>query len=57
MQTLNAIPSEMFYQPAKLTSRTKKRNHMIIDGKYQGHAKALTKAGLDPKISPSIRNM
>ena len=52
--TLNAIPISIFYRLAKLTSRTKKNTQMRIDGIYQGHAKALSKARLAPKIYPTL---
>ena len=54
-ETVNAIPSCIFNRVAKLTSRTKKNAQMIINGKYQENAKALTKAGLDPKIFPTLK--
>ena len=30
---------------------------MKIDERYQGHAKALSKAGLDPKIFPTLKEI
>ena len=53
--TVNAITSCIFNRVAKLISRTKKNAQMIINGKYQRHSKALTKAGLDPKIFPTLK--
>ena len=53
--TFNAIPSSIFYGLAKITSRTNKNAQMKIDERYQGHAKALSKAGLDPKIFPTLK--
>ena len=52
--TFNAILSGIFYRLAKMTSRTKKNSQMNIDERYQGHAKALSKAGLAPKIYPTL---
>ena len=49
-ETFNAIPSGIFYRIAKLTSRTNKNAKIKIDERYQGHAKALSKAGLAPKV-------
>ena len=47
--TFNKITSGIFYRLAKLTSRTKKNAQMKIYERYQGHAKALSKAGLAPE--------
>ena len=52
--TFNAIPSRIFNRLEEINSRTKKITEMKIDKKYQGHAKALTKSGLSPKIFPSL---
>ena len=46
--TFNTIPSSIFNRIAKINSRTKENAQMILD-KIQGHAKALTIAGLAPK--------
>ena len=51
----NAIPSGIFYRLVILTSGTKKNAQMKIDERYQGHAKALSKAGLAPKIYPTLK--
>ena len=48
---LNAIPSGIFNRLSKLTPRTNKNAQMKIDGRYQGHSKALSKDGLAPKFS------
>ena len=53
----DAIPSGIFYRLVKLTSRTKKNVHMKIYERYQGHAKALSKAGLDPKVYPTLNGI
>ena len=55
--TFNEIPSGIFYRLAKLTSRTKKNAQMKIDERCQGQAKALSKAGLDPKIFPTLKEI
>ena len=55
--TFNSIPSGVFYRLAKLTSRTKKKSQMKIYERYQGHAKALSKAGLAPKIYPTLKEI
>ena len=55
--TFNEIPSGIFYRLAKLTSRTKKNAQMKIDERYQGQAKDLSKAGLDPKIFPTLKEI
>ena len=55
--TFNAIPSGIFYRLAKLTSRTNKNAQMKIDERYQGHAKALSKSGLAPKIHPTLKEI
>ena len=55
--TFNAIPSGIFYRLAKLTSRTKKNAKMKIDERYQGHAKALSKAGMAPKVYPTMNEI
>ena len=55
--TFNAIPSGIFYRLAKLTSRTKKNTQMKIYEIYQGHAKSLSKAGLAPKIFPTLKEI
>ena len=52
-----AIPSGIFYRLVKLTSRTKKNSQMKIDEIYKGHAKALSKAGLDPNICPTLKEI
>ena len=53
----NAILSGIFYRLAKLTSRTKKNAKMKIDERCQGHDKALSKAGLDPKVYPTMNEI
>ena len=53
--TFNATPSSIFYMLAKPTSKTKKNSEMNIDERYQGHAKSLSKSGLDPKIYPTLK--
>ena len=53
----NAIPSGIFYRLAKLTSRTKNKAQIKIDEIYQLHAKALSKAGLYPKIFPTLKEI
>ena len=53
--TLNAIPRVVFNRLVKLTSITKNNAQMRMDGKYQGHAKALTNAVLDLKIFPTLK--
>ena len=55
--TFNAIPRGIFYRLAKLTSRTKKNTQIKIDERYQGHAKALSKAGMAPKIYPTLKEI
>ena len=55
--SFNAIMSGIFYRLAKLTSRTKKNAEMKIDERYQGHAKALSKAGLAPKVYPTMNEI
>ena len=54
-KTFNAIPSSIFYKLAKLASRTKKNDQMKTDKRYQGHAKALSKSGMAPKIFPTLK--
>ena len=53
----NAIPSCVFYRLAKLTSRTKKNAQMKIYERYQGHAKALSQAGMSPKVYPTLNEI
>ena len=53
--TANAIPSGIFYRLVKLTSRTKKNAKMKIYERYLWHAKALSKAGLAPKIFLTLK--
>ena len=48
--TFNKIPSGIFNKITKITSSLKNNAQMIIDNKHQVHAKALTKAGVAPKI-------
>ena len=55
--TFNAIPSGIFNMLAKLNSITKKNAQRDIDKKYQVHAKALTKSGMDPKISLILKKI
>ena len=55
--TFNVILIGIFYRIAKLTSRTKKNAHMNIDERYQGHAKALSKARLAPKVYPTMNGI
>ena len=55
--TFNAIPSCIFYRIEKLTSRTKKNAQMKIDEGYQGHAKALSKAGMVQQIYPNLKEI
>ena len=55
--TFNAIPSGIFYRLAKLTSKTKKNTQMKINERYKGHAKALSKAGLAPKIYLTLKEI
>ena len=42
---------------AKITSRTKKNTQMNINERYQGHAKALSKAGLALKVYPTLNEI
>ena len=51
----NAIPGDIFYRLVKLTSITKNNAQMIIDERYQGHDKDLSKAGLDPKVFLTLK--
>ena len=53
----NAIPSCIFYRIVKLTPRKKKNAQMKIDERYQGHAKALSKAGLAPKVYRTLKEI
>ena len=53
----NAIPSGIFYRIAKLNPRTNKNAQIKMDERYQGHIKALSKAGLDPKIFPTLKEI
>ena len=53
----NHTPSGIFYRLAKLTSRTKKNAKMNIYERYQGHDKALSKAGLAPKVHPTMNEI
>ena len=53
----NAIPSGIFYRLAKLTSIMKKNAQTKIDEWYVGHHKALSKAELDPKIFPTLKEI
>ena len=53
--TFNAIPSGIFNRLAKIPSILKKNSQMRIDEKYQGNAKALTKAGLEPNTFPTLK--
>ena len=53
--TFNAISSGIFNRLAKLASGTKKNSQTKIDGRYQGHAKALSKAGLARKTFPTLK--
>ena len=53
--TFNAIPSGILYRLAKLKSRMKKNAQMNIYERYQGHAKALSKSGMDPKIFLTLK--
>ena len=55
--TFNAIPSGIFYRLAKIASRTKINAQMKIDERYQGHAKALSKAGMSPKVYPTLNKI
>ena len=55
--TFNAILSGIFYRLAKLTSRTKKNAKMKIEEIYQGHSKALSNAGLAPKVYPTMNEI
>ena len=55
--TFNAILSGIFCRLAKLTAITKKNAQMKIDERYQGHTKALLKAGLAPKIYPTLKEI
>ena len=55
--TFKAIPSGIFYRLAKITSRTRKNAQLKIDWRYQGHAKALSKAGLSPKVYPTLNEI
>ena len=40
-----------------LHQEQKKRAQMKINKRYQGYAKALSKAGLDPKIYPTLKEI
>ena len=53
--TFNAIPTNIFYRLAKITSIPTMNAQMKIDEKYQGHAKALSKSELAPKIYPTLK--
>ena len=55
--TFNAIPSDILNRLAKLTSGTKKNSQTKIDGRYQGHAKALSKAGLARNTFPTLKEI
>ena len=55
--TSNATPSGIFYRLTKLTSGAKNNAQIDIDERYQGHAKALSKSGLDPKIFPTMKEI
>ena len=52
--TFIATPIVIFNRRVELTSTTKSNNQMIMDDKYQGHATALTKSDLVPKIFPTL---
>ena len=53
----NTIPSCIFKQLAKLTSKTKKNTQMKIDGQYPLYANALIKYVLDPKVFSSLNKV
>ena len=55
--TFKSIPRGIFNRLLKLTSRTKKNAQIIIDEKYQGHSKVLTKSSLDPKILLTLKDI
>ena len=55
--TLNAIPSGIFNRLSKLTPRTNKNAQMKIDGRFQGHSKALSKARMAPKLFPTFKEI
>ena len=55
--TFNAILTGIFYRLVKLTSRTKKNAQMKIEERYQGPAMDLSKAGLAPKIYPTLKEI
>ena len=47
----------LYKRIAKLTSRTKENAQINIDERYQGHAKALSKAGLAHKTYSTLKEI